>query len=128
MKILLDTQVLIWSIMRTRDLPPKLRQMLEEPGNEKLSSAGSIWEVAIKRALGRSDFDVDPLELAATARLDYAELAVTSEVAARVATLPHHHRDPFDRLLVVQAIEANALLVTVDRQLASYGSNVRLFA
>ncbi len=107
-----------------RQLPDRAAALIQDPGNLKFFSAASIWEVAIKRALGRADFDVDPVALTEAARADFFELPVTSDAAQRVATLPRHHRDPFDRLLVAQAITAEALLLTHDAALSAYAPHV----
>ena len=84
-------------------------------------SAASIWEVAIKSALGRPDFRADP-HLLRRGLLDngYEELAITSAHAAAVSQLPHLHRDPFDRILVVQATAEGCTLLTADAALAAY--------
>lgn len=88
-------------------------------------SAVNIWEAAIKYALKRPDFRTHPDRLIRDATdASFTELPVTAAAAARVGTLPLHHRDPFDRLLVAQAMEADAVLVTVDAALAAYGSPV----
>lgn len=102
--------------------------MITEPSNEKFFSAASIWEVAIKLSLKKVDFDVDPHRLLRMARLDLKEVVVTSEAATRVAALLLHHRDPFDRLLVAQAIDAGARLLTADAALAAYAPHVLLTA
>jgi PIN domain nuclease of toxin-antitoxin system len=125
-RLLLDTQLLIWSMARTRRLSARAASLIEDVGNEKLFSAASIWEVAIKSALRRPDFDIDPVVLTQAARLDFVELPVTSSAAARVAELPRHHRDPFDRLLIAQAAEEGAQLVTVDAALSAYSPHVLL--
>jgi PIN domain nuclease of toxin-antitoxin system len=111
---------------RTRRLSARAASLIEDVGNEKLFSAASIWEVAIKSALRRPDFDIDPVVLTQAARLDFVELPVTSSAAARVAELPRHHRDPFDRLLIAQAAEEGAQLVTVDAALSAYSPHVLL--
>ena len=126
MRILLDTQVLIWSVLQTERLRSSTLEAIRDPSNDVLFSVASIWEVAIKRALQRPDFDVDPGHLARTARLDFEELPVFARAAVRVVDLPMHHRDPFDRLLVAQAVDEQALLLTADRTLAAYGPSVLL--
>lgn len=128
MRLLLDTHILIWSVFRSARLKPTDLEMVRDPSVFVAFSVASIWEIAIKRALRGSAFDVDPVRLAATARLDFTELPVVSAVAARVADLPLHHRDPFDRLLVAQAVEEDALLLTVDAQLAAYAPHVLLIS
>jgi PIN domain nuclease of toxin-antitoxin system len=90
-------------------------------------SAASIWEIAIKSALGRSDFRVAPARIAEVAlESGFVELPVRVPAALRVAALPHHHRDPFDRLLVAQAMCEPAVLYTADPQLAAYSELVEL--
>lgn len=126
MRILLDTQVLIWSILRPHRLKVPALQTIRDRSNDVLFSAASIWEVAIKRALQRPDFNVDPAHLASTARLDFVELPVTVRATIKVTDLPMHHRDPFDRLLVAQAIDEGATFLTSDAALAAYGSHIVL--
>ena len=92
-----------------------------------LFSAASIWEIAIKAGLSRADFAVRPEAVARAARdTGFVELPVRAEVAARVSDLPPHHRDPFDRLLVAQAMAEPVLLYTADPLLPPYTDLVRL--
>lgn len=95
--------------------------------NEVHYSAASLWEVAIKAALKRSDFDVDTSELrAALMEMGFIELAVTGTHAAKVGSLPPIHRDPFDRMLIAQCMSEPLLLLTNDDVLAGYGDFVRV--
>jgi PIN domain nuclease of toxin-antitoxin system len=127
-RILLDTHILIWSLDEPERLPAGVRDALEAEENEILFSAASIWEAAIKFALGRSDFPYPPEEIAAAAlSTGFLEAPVTSGVAAKVASLPRHHNDPFDRLLVAQAMVEPAILYTADPQLEPYSELVRRF-
>jgi len=100
---------------------------LNDRRNEPLFSAASIWEIAIKNALGRDDFRVDP-RLLRRSLLDngYSELPVTSEHAVAIDGLPPLHKDPFDRLLLAQALSEGIVLLTTDAQLARYAGPVRL--
>jgi PIN domain nuclease of toxin-antitoxin system len=126
-KLLLDTHLLLWSIAASRKVPAPVRELLVDPGNEVLYSAASVWEIAIKSGLGRESFRIDlPRLLRAAALTGFAELAVTAAHAARVATLPDLHRDPFDRLLVAQALTEPAVLLTNDAQLGPYSAQVRV--
>jgi PIN domain nuclease of toxin-antitoxin system len=129
MRILLDTHILIWAITTPERLEPEARAAILDTGNEVLFSAASIWEIAIKAALRRTDFVARP-EIVAQEALDigFAELPVRSIAAARVADLPMLHRDPFDRLLIAQAIEEPAILFTADAHLASYSELVKQVA
>src|SRR6266404_4466494 len=126
MRVLLDTHVLMWALAEPRRLDGETRATIESRDIEVLFSAASIWEIAIKAGLGRSDFEFDPAEIARSA-LDtgFTELPVRSEAAAFVAQLPLLHRDPFDRVLVAQAILEPAILFTADVQLAPYSELVR---
>jgi PIN domain nuclease of toxin-antitoxin system len=125
MRVLLDTHVLIWALMAPRRLPADAREVIETSASEVLFSAAGILEIAIKASLGRRDFDFPPAEIADEAvRAGFVELAVRASAAARVGDLPWHHRDPFDRLLVAQALDEPAQLLTADRALAPYSELV----
>jgi PIN domain nuclease of toxin-antitoxin system len=124
--LLLDTLLLLWAAGQPERLSARARKLLDDPGKEILFSAASLWEVAIKSTLGREDFQVEP-RLLRRGLLDngYVELPVTSEHAVGIDTLPPHHRDPFDRLLVAQALVEGVVLLTADAQLARYRGPVR---
>ncbi len=127
MRILLDTHVLLWAIDRPRLLDAATRAQLENPGNEVLFSSASIWEIAIKAGLKRADFQAEPEKVAeAASATGFSELPITAAVAATVADLPPHHRDPFDRLLIAQAIALPARFYTVDLALPLYSELVTL--
>ena len=125
MRLLLDTHVLLWALIEPTRLSKATQAVLEDPENEVLFSAASIWEIAIKSALGRADFQVAPAEILEAAQTSgFAELPVRSAAALRVATLPHLHRDPFDRLLIAQAMTEPAVFYTADEQLERYSELV----
>ncbi|OGA30238.1 MAG: twitching motility protein PilT [Betaproteobacteria bacterium RIFCSPLOWO2_02_FULL_65_24] len=127
MQLLLDTHFLLWSMAASRRLPVDVREVLTDPENGVFYSAASIWEIAIKSALRRRDFRVDlPRLLRALPRAGFAELPVSAEHAARVASLPALHKDPFDRLLVAQALVEPLVLLTNDAQLGRYDAQVRV--
>ncbi len=127
MRLLLDTHVLLWAVAEPTRLDASTRDLIEDARNEVLFSAASIWEVAIKSALGRADFPVRPSQVAQAARdTGFSELPVSADAAARVADLPPHHRDPFDRLLVVQAMAEPMRLYTADPLLPPYSDLVTL--
>ncbi len=128
MTLLLDTHVLLWALMSPDRLRPGLRSVLIAADTQVLFSAASVWEIAIKRALGRLDFGFEP-ETVAQAALDteFEELPVRHTHAARVRHLPPLHADPFDRLLLAQAQCETALLVTADRALMNYPAPLRWF-
>ena len=126
MKLLLDTQILLWAAGHPKRLSAAARKLLNDPRNELLFSAASLWEIAIKNTLGREDLRVEP-RLLRRGLLDngYAELPITSQHAVSIDTLPHLHKDPFDRLLLAQALSEGVTLVTADTQLARYPGPVR---
>ncbi|MDP1860012.1 MAG: type II toxin-antitoxin system VapC family toxin [Gemmatimonadaceae bacterium] len=126
MKLLLDTQILLWAAGHPKRLSTAARKLLNDPRNELLFSAASLWEIAIKNTLGREDFRVEP-RLLRRGLLDngYVELPITSQHAVSIDTLPHLHKDPFDRLLLAQALSEGVTLVTADTQLARYLGPVR---
>jgi PIN domain nuclease of toxin-antitoxin system len=126
-RLLLDTHLLIWLAMFPDRLSEAARTLVDDPRNEPIFSAASIWEAAIKSAQGRVDFRIDP-RLLYRGLLDngYTELPVTSQHALNIGTLPAIHKDPFDRLLLAQAIGEGITLLTADAQLAQYPGPVRL--
>lgn len=126
MKLLLDTHLLLWAASDPARLSPVARALIEEPENELFFSAASLWEIAIKRGLGRADFLVDPRVLR-RGLLDngYSELPVGSEHAVAIESLPPIHKDPFDRLLVAQATIEGITLLTADSLVAQYPGPVR---
>ena len=126
MKLLLDTHLLLWAAGQPDQLSATARRLLEDPQNELMFSSASLWEVAIKRGLGRDDFRVDP-RLLRRGLLDngYSELPITSEHAVAVDGLPAIHKDPFDRMLVAQATVEGIALLTADPRVAQYPGPVR---
>ena len=127
MKLLLDTHLLLWAAGEPKKLSAKARRLIADTDNELMFSAASIWEVAIKRALGRADFQVDP-RLFRRGLIDngYVELPVFSAHAVAVEALTPIHKDPFDRLLVAQSQVEGIVLLTSDATVAPYGGSVRL--
>ncbi|MGH8785970.1 MAG: type II toxin-antitoxin system VapC family toxin [Cupriavidus necator] len=122
MRILLDTHVFIWAV--THD--PKLSQTAERlilDAEEVFISAASIWEISIKAGLDKIEVDVDEL-IAEIAAAGFRELPVTNTHAAAVRHLPNHHRDPFDRLLIAQAITEPLRLLSADEHVWKYSDLV----
>ncbi len=128
MNLLLDTHLLLWAAGEPDKLPAAALSEIENPENTLIFSAASLWEVAIKRGLGRADFKVDP-RLLRRGLIDhgYQELAVTGEHAVAVDMLPPHHKDPFDRILIAQALVEGIPLLTVDSAIAAYDAPIRCF-
>jgi PIN domain nuclease of toxin-antitoxin system len=126
LKLLLDTQLLLWAAGQPERLSTAARKLLNDPHNELLFSAASLWEIAIKNSLGREDFRVEP-RLLRRGLLDngYVELPITSQHAVSIDSLPPLHKDPFDRLLLAQALSEGVTLLTHDAQLTEYPGPVR---
>ena len=126
MKLLLDTHLLLWAAGEPDRLSADARTLIEAPENELFFSAASLWEIAIKRGLGRGDFQVDA-RLLRRGLLDngYSELPIGSEHAVAVDSLPSIHKDPFDRMLVAQAMVEGITLLTTDSFVAQYPGPVR---
>ena len=127
MRLLPDTHLLLWFSEEPPDLPSGARELLGDSSNEVMFSVASLWEIAIKFALGRPDFRVDP-RVIRRGLLDngYTELSVTADHALVTVVLPPIHKDPFDRLLVAQATVEGIMLLTADPTVARYPGPVRL--
>jgi len=121
MRILLDTHLVLWALAAPERLPGTAHRLIERA--DVYVSAASIWEISIKTSLGK--LSADPREvLAALDPAGFLTLPISAEHAARVADLPPVHRDPFDRLLVAQALCEPMRLLTMDTVLAGYGELV----
>lgn len=127
MNLLLDTHVLLWAAGASRQLPAEARALIEDPENRLFFSAASLWEIAIKKGLGRRDFSVDP-RLLRRGLLEngYVELPVTGAHAAAVDLLPPIHKDPFDRILIAQAQFEGLTLLTADEVVARYPGPIQV--
>lgn len=127
MRVLLDTHLILWAAGMPERLSQEARAIVTAPEHELFFSAASLWEVAIKSGLGRSDFRVDGDALRrGLLENDYREIPVSGLHALGVLRLPQLHRDPFDRLLVAQARSEGLVLVTADKSVAAYGGSIRL--
>ena len=126
MKLLLDTHLLLWVAGEPGRVSTEARNLIDNPENELVFSAASLWEVVIKRGLGREDFKADP-RLLRRGLLDngYSELPVASDHVVAIDSLPLIHKDPFDRILVAQAIVEGITLLTTDSLLAQYPGPIR---
>lgn len=126
MKLLLDTHLLLWAAGQPDKLSARARALIDDPRNAPIFSSASLWEVAIKRGLGRADFQVDA-RLLRRGLLDngYGELAITSDHAVAMDSLPPLHRDPFDRLLVAQSLVEGITLLTADPLVLQYPAPVQ---
>ena len=125
MNVLLDTQVALWALTDSPRLSGAARARILDEENTVYFSAASVWEIAIKHRLGCGDMPVSGVDAAALFReAGYIELPVTAVHAAATETLPAHHNDPFDRVLIAQAVSEPLRLLTHDRQLVEYGDCV----
>jgi PIN domain nuclease of toxin-antitoxin system len=126
-KLLLDTHLLLWSAGYPEKLSKKAAELIDAKENELFFSSANIWEVVIKRALGREDFKVDPRVLR-RGLFDngYSELPIASEHVVAIENLPLIHKDPFDRVLIAQAQVEGITLLTVDPKIAEYSGPITL--
>ena len=126
MRYLLDTHLLIWLALGDSKLPQEVADLHKHPESELCFSVISVWETAIKQALGRKDFQVDA-GLLRTDLLDegYTEILVESRHALEVRNLPQLHRDPFDRMLIAQSRVEGLVLLTSDEDICKYQGTVK---
>ncbi|MEW6416407.1 MAG: type II toxin-antitoxin system VapC family toxin [Pseudomonadota bacterium] len=125
MNILLDTHVALWAITDSPGLPKRAREMIESPKSSVWISAATIWEIAIKHSLGRGDMPVSSQDALRYFRESgYRFLPIEPEHAAGVEDLPTHHADPFDRILVAQALAEPMRLMTHDPMVARYSDTI----
>jgi PIN domain nuclease of toxin-antitoxin system len=123
--VLVDTHLLLWAAGHPQKLSRKARRLLEDSRSRLWFSAASLWEVAIKRGLGREDFRVEPIRLRrALIENSWQELAISSEHALATVGLPPIHKDPFDRILVAQAQVEGIALATSDEVVARYPGQI----
>lgn len=124
MNLLLDTQIYLWFLADSRKLSKKAKSRIEATDGVFVSAA-SIWEVAIKIGIGKLSARCDDV-IAGIDASGFVELPVLSRHGALVSTMPHHHRDPFDRLLLAQAMAEPMRLMTADAALRRYSELVEL--
>jgi PIN domain nuclease of toxin-antitoxin system len=124
MTLLLDTNILLWWLEDSPRLPKRPRQLINR-GGKVLVSAATVWEIAIKKALGKLEAPNSLEE--ALAESSFLELPITARHAESAAALPRHHDDPFDRMLVAQAQLEGLKLLTSDERLRAYGPSVLLY-
>lgn len=124
MRLLLDTNVLLWTLAGSPKIQP-VSQLILAPESEVFVSTASLWEIAIKTAIGKLTADLTEIRQAVAAS-GFIELSIRGEHVETIATLPMHHKDPFDRMIVAQAITEPMRLLSGDRQLAVYTELVHL--
>mgnify|MGYP001809780292 CR=1 FL=1 len=125
MNLLLDTHVVLWAITDSPRLSNKAREMIEAPRSSVWISAATIWEIAIKHALGRGDMPISSQDAVRYFReAGYRFLPVEAEHAMAVEELPAYHQDPFDRILIAQALTEPMRLMTHDPKVARYSDTI----
>jgi len=117
--MLLDTSALIWWFLDSPRLRIEAQAMIADPANQVLFSVVSLWEIAIKVRVGKLKADIGEIE-SQIERDGFRRIAITPEHLRALMSLPQHHRDPFDHLLMAQAVGEDAVFLTSDRQLARY--------
>ena len=123
MRLLLDTHIILWVVANDARLSDKARKLLQIPREDVFYSVASLWEIGIKHSYGR--LEISPLIISdAMKRSGFVRLPIKDDHIERLLTLPHHHRDPFDRMLVAQADSEPLKLVTSDSRLEAYGAAI----
>jgi PIN domain nuclease of toxin-antitoxin system len=122
MRILIDTQIFIWAVLDSKYLGEQARSLMID-ADEIFVSAASIWEISIKTKLGKLEGEPEQFVKAIT-KSGFQELAISVRHAVKVYNLPNYHRDPFDRMLIAQALSEPLLLLTADQTLGQYGDFV----
>lgn len=122
MRLLLDTCTFLWIAGESRGLTPRARGLFRDPANEVFLSAVSAWEIAVKHGLGRLSLPASPERFVQEQRVAHhiAPLSLDEESVLQVTRLPGHHRDPFDRMLVCQAIVHGLTILTPDPLVTQY--------
>jgi PIN domain nuclease of toxin-antitoxin system len=118
-RLLLDTHVLLWWLSDDRRLTPTDKALIGDAGNDVLVSVVSMWEVVVKIRVGKLRADIGAIERALM-RDGFERLGIAPAHLASLASLPTHHRDPFDHLLIAQAISETAMLISDDRNMSQY--------
>lgn len=122
MRILLDTHIVIWHLEGDLKLVPALRKAISDPENEIFISIATFWDISIKSSLSKLSLSMSLEDLVSVIEQSKAAiLPISTRHALGVSKLPFHHRDPFDRMLIAQALSDNLSIVSSDRSFAAYG-------
>jgi PIN domain nuclease of toxin-antitoxin system len=124
MRLLLDTHILLWCLADDPTLPDNIRKTVVDSSNSVYVSAASGWEIAIKKAIDKLEAPDDLLEAISICRFE--PLSITFTHAMKAGSLPRHHDDPFDRMLIAQSILEGCILVTRDHRIKAYGISLLL--
>lgn len=126
-RFLVDTQLLLWNVYGSRKLPARVARLFRDGRHQFFYSAASLWEIAIKASRGREDFTADAAAIRETLEDNgFDELPVTAQHAVALTGLPAIHSDPFDRMLIAQAIVEPLTLITTDERLAAYPGTIEV--
>jgi PIN domain nuclease of toxin-antitoxin system len=126
-RFLVDTQLLLWNVYGSRKLPARVARLFRDGRHEFFYSAASLWEIAIKAAKGRKDFAADTAAIRdALDTNGFHELPVAAQHGVALSGLPPIHADPFDRMLVAQALAEPMALITSDGRLAAYPGTIEV--
>jgi PIN domain nuclease of toxin-antitoxin system len=126
-RFLVDTQLLLWNVYGSRKVPARLARLFGDGRHQFFYSAASLWEIAVKAARGQEDFVAEVGEIRdALEENGFHELPVGSQHAVALAALPPIHADPFDRMLIAQAIVEPMALITTDERLAAYPGTIEV--
>lgn len=122
MRLLLDTCTFLWLVEGSAELSPECRRMFTDPGHEVFLSVVSAWEIVVKYQIGKLPLPAPPHVFVATNRrlLEVGALALAEEAVLQLARLPNYHRDPFDRMLICQAIAEGMPILTPDESIRQY--------
>ena len=125
MRILIDTHILIWYLNGDENLAPHLRQIIEDQNNKSVISTVSLWEIAIKIGAKKLSLDIslDAIQKYINEK-DVELLNIQFDSLIILSDLPYHHKDPFDRFLIAQAIAENISIISVDKYFKSYAVNI----
>jgi PIN domain nuclease of toxin-antitoxin system len=127
-RLLLDTHIALWAITNSPRLPARARELIEDPQNEVAVSSASVWEITLKFGVNRENMPVSGTEALHWFQVSGFEVVgISGQHAAAVGALANLHADPFDRLIVAQALHEPYRLVTHDRQVAAYDPGILLF-
>jgi PIN domain nuclease of toxin-antitoxin system len=119
LRLLLDTNVFIWAIMRPSELSTLARDAIERPESQRFVSVVSLWEMTVKVSVGKLSLPANYMD--GVDHIGATLLPITVPHLRQVQSLPLHHRDPFDRMMIAQALEENLTIVTRDRAFRAYG-------
>lgn len=126
-RFLVDTQLLLWNVYGSRKLPARVARLFKDGRHQFHYSAASLWEISIKTSRGRADFQVDAGQVRDALEANgFVELPIAAQHAVALSDLPPIHADPFDRMLVAQAIVEPMALIISDERLALYPGTIEV--